>query len=106
MTDVYYGNNIAAAWRNLVAQFPAQMKNRIILPRREANINSASEERDFGYKLFIAKFFEKQSAENLCTIMRAGLQRCSVVSSQSLAEKEGVNAPLGTGSEAYQGGKP
>ena len=106
MTDVYYGNNIAAAWRNLVSQFPAQMKNRIILPRREANINSASEERDLGYKLFIAKFFEKQSAEDFCTILRAGLQRCSVVSSQLLAEKEGGNGPPATGSEADQGGKP
>jgi len=106
MSDVYYGINIAAAWRKLVTQFPAQMKNRIILPRREAQINSASEELDFGYKLFIAKFFEKQSAEDFCTMLLAGLQRCSVVSSQLLAEKEGVNVPLASGSEADQGGKP
>ena len=93
MSDVYYGDNIAAAWRSLIAQFPALMKERIILPRRVAHINDAGEEGDFEYKFFIAKFLEKQSAENFCTILSAGLQSCSVVSSQSIANTEGVLSP-------------
>jgi|GEM_PF-339299 len=103
MSDVYYGNNIAAAWRNLIAQFPAQMKNKIILPRSEAHTNTAREERDFVYKLFIAKFLEKQTAEDFCTILRAGLQHCSVISSQSFAEKESVQTLSATDREPVKG---
>ena len=98
MSDMYDRNTITAAWRDLITQFPAQMKNTTILPRCQTRMNSTSGEVAHLYQLFIATFPEKQAAEEFCTMLRTGQQRCSVVSSHLFAEKEGVNAR-----EAYRG---
>lgn len=106
MSDVYYRNTVTAAWRNLITQFPAQMKDKMILPRTQPRVSSIREESAPLYRLFIARFSEQQTAEEFCAMLRAGQQRCSVVSSQSFAEKEGADLPPATGREAYQGNKP
>ncbi len=106
MSDLYDRNTITDAWRNLIAQFPVQMKNKVIFPRRQFRMNSTREAHVSSYQLFIAKFLEKQAAEEFCSMLRVGQQRCSVVSSQLFAEKEGTDAPPKTGRDAYQGIEP
>ena len=106
LTDVHYRNSITAAWRSLITQFPAQMKDKVILPRTEPMVSPTSGEEAHPYRLYIARFAERQTAEEFCSMLRDGQQRCSVVSSQSFAEKEGAGAPLATDRGAYQGSKP
>lgn len=85
MSDMLDRDAVAAAWRNLRARFPKEMENRTILPRRQDLAGVAREESAVRYKLFIANFPEKQIAEEFCAMLHAAQQRCSVVSSQSLA---------------------
>ena len=93
MSDVHDRSAVTTAWRDLRARFPEQMKNRTILPRRQARVGDADENRASLYQLFIARFPEKQMAEEFCAMLRAGQQRCGVVSSQSFTEKDGLNTP-------------
>ncbi len=91
MSDVHDRNAVTAAWRDLHARFPEQMKNRTIHPRRQSRVGDAGDDPAPRYQLFIAKFPEKQMAEEFCAMLRAGQQRCGVVSSQSFAGKDGLN---------------
>ncbi|MBI5439141.1 MAG: efflux transporter outer membrane subunit [Nitrosomonadales bacterium] len=91
MSDVHDRNTVTAARLDLLTRYPAQMKNREILLRRQGGMSNAGEERASRYQLFIARFPEKQMAEEFCATLRAGQQRCGVVSSQSLAGKDGLN---------------
>jgi NodT family efflux transporter outer membrane factor (OMF) lipoprotein len=86
MTDVHARSDIAAAWRDLLARFPAQMKNLAMLTRRQ--VQSAATNVAQGYRLLLAKFSEQGGAENLCAELRAGNLHCAVISSQSLTGKE------------------
>ncbi|MFA5826382.1 MAG: hypothetical protein WC825_10480, partial [Gallionellaceae bacterium] len=95
MSDAHDRGSIATAWHDLLTRFPMQMKNRTILPR-QVRLSNAGNEHAPLYKLFIAKFPNKQMAEDFCAILRAGQQRCGVVSSQSLAGKNDLNAPSAT----------
>ena len=97
MHGVYDRNAVTAAWRDLRARFPAQMENRTILPRRQGGASDAGEEHVSRYQLLIARFPEKQSAEEFCAMLRAGQQRCGVVSSRSLAGKDGLSTPSENG---------
>jgi len=97
MSDVHDRNAVAAAWRDLRARFPEQMKSRTIHPRRQSRVGDAGDDHVSRYQLFIARFPEKQLAEEFCAMLRAGQQRCGVVSSQSFTEKDGLNTPLVTG---------
>lgn len=99
MSDVHDRSTLTLAWRNLLAQFPEQMKNRTIVPRSRGGMNDASDAAATRYQLFIAKFSEKQMAEEFCSMLSAGQQHCSVVSSQSFAEKDGLNPSPATGSK-------
>jgi hypothetical protein len=99
MSDVHDRNAVTAAWRDLRARFPEQMKNRTIHPRRQSRMGDAGDDHAPRYQLFIARFPEKQLAEEFCAILRAGQQRCGVVSSQSFAEKDGLNTPSATDKE-------
>lgn len=90
MSDIYDRSAIVAAWRNLLVQFPAQMKNQTILPRRQS---PAGKEHTPLYQLYISSFPEKQTAEEFCSMLRAGQQRCGVVPSQSLGKSDGYFAP-------------
>ena len=89
--DVYERSDVAVAWRNLLARFPAQMENRTILPRRQARMDEAGKERASWYRLFIAKFPDKKMAAEFCAMLRAGQQPCSVASSYSLTGKDGFH---------------
>lgn len=93
MSDTYDRRGITAAWLDLLARYPAQMKNRAILLRRQGGMGDAGEEHASRYQLFIARFSEKQLAEELCAVLRAGRQRCDVVPSQSLAGEGSLNVP-------------
>ena len=93
MSDVSDRNGITAAWRNLLTQFPEQMKGRTILPRSQIRTSSDGKERTPVYQLFIAKFSEKRTAEEFCSMLRAAQQRCNVVSSQSLGRSDAYVAP-------------
>lgn len=83
---------ITAVWLDLLTHFPAQMKNRTVFPRRQDKMSDAGDKRVSRYQLFIARFPEKQMAEQFCSTLRAGQQPCGVVSSQSFAEMEDLNA--------------
>jgi len=93
MFDAHFRRAITGVWLDLLTRFPAQMKNRTILPRRQAVINDEGENLPARYQLFIAKFPEKQEAEKFCAMLRAEQQHCGVVASQSLAQRYGLNAP-------------
>jgi NodT family efflux transporter outer membrane factor (OMF) lipoprotein len=86
MIDVHDRNGIAAAWRDLLARFPEQMKNLAMLTRRQAHQSGSNNEP--GYRLLLARFSEQGAAENLCASLREGNLRCGVVSSRSLGGKE------------------
>lgn len=86
MTDVRDRKDVAAAWRDLLARFPEQMKNLAMLPRRQEAQPGTGEES--GYRLLLAKFSEQDAAEKFCTSLREGSLHCGVVSSQSLTGKE------------------
>ena len=87
MTDMYDRNAVPAAWRDLRTHFSEQMQNRTIHPRCQDGMGDAGEDHALRYQLFIARFSEKQLAEEFCAMLRAGQRRCGVVSSQSFAEK-------------------
>ncbi|MDO8463962.1 MAG: TolC family outer membrane protein [Gallionella sp.] len=91
MTDLLDRGAVTAAWRDLRARFPKQMANRTILPRRQDRIGNAGEDPASRYQLFIAKFPEKQMAEEFCAMLRAGQQHCGVVPSHLLAGKNALN---------------
>jgi len=93
MFDSHFRRAITGAWLDLLTRFPAQMKNRTILPRRQAITSDAGENRPSRYQLFIAKFTTKQEAEEFCAMLREGQQQCGIVPSQSLAQRYGLNAP-------------
>ena len=88
MTDLLDREAVTAAWRDLRTRFPEQMQNRTVLPRRQNRTGNASEAPASRYQLFIAKFPEKQMAEEFCAMLRAGQQRCGVVPSDLLAGKD------------------
>jgi len=83
MTDTHERRAIAAAWRELVTNFPKQMKNKSILPRHQSRSQSANSPQL--YQLYLAPFANKQGADEFCTMLRKGSQHCLVVSSQSLS---------------------
>ncbi|MDD5300391.1 MAG: efflux transporter outer membrane subunit [Gallionella sp.] len=99
MSDMLDRDAVTAAWRDLRASFPEQMENRTIHPRRQDRMSDAGEEGVSRYQLFIAKFPEKQMAEEFCAMLRAGQQRCGVVSSRSLAGKDDLDTPSATDKE-------
>ncbi len=86
MTDVRDRKDVAAAWRDLLARFPAQMKNLAMLTRRQEHQSGANDGQV--YRLLLAKFSEQSAAENLCASLREGNLHCGVVSSRSLGGKE------------------
>ncbi len=91
----YEYHTIAAAWRYMLTRFPAQMKGRTILPRRQINTGTAGKNSPDSYKLFIARFIQQQEAEAFCTMLKSGDQGCSVVSSESFsAQKPSGIAPV------------
>lgn len=99
MSDMLDRDAVTAAWRDLRARFPEQMESRTIHPRRQDRMSDAGEESVSRYQLFIAKFSEKQMAEEFCAMLRAGQQRCGVVSSRSLAGKDDLDTPSATDKE-------
>ncbi|MFZ2300677.1 MAG: TolC family outer membrane protein [Gallionella sp.] len=97
MTGLLDRDAVTATWRDLRARFPEQMQNRTVLPRRQDRIGNASEDSASRYQLFIAKFPEKQMAEEFCAMLRAGQQRCGVVPSDLLAGKNLLNVASASG---------
>ena len=91
MSGLHERAAVTAAWRDLRSRFPTQMENRTLLPRQQGRVDDGGEERAAMFRLFIAKFHGNQSAEALCATLRAGMQRCRVVSVQSLAGKGDFN---------------
>lgn len=92
MSGVYDRAAVTAAWRDLRARFPEQTENRTLLPRSQGQVDEAGEERASLFRLFVAKLPDRQTADALCATLRAGQQRCQVISSQELAENEGFSA--------------
>ena len=99
MFDSHFRRAITGVWLDLLTRFPAQMKNRTILPRRQAIPSDEGENRPSRYQLFIAKFTNKQEAEEVCAMLRAEQQHCGIVPSQSLAQRYGLNTPQEGGSD-------
>ena len=93
MFDSHFRRAITGVWLDLLTRFPAQMKNRTILPRRQAIPSDAGENRPSRYQLFIARFTTEQEAEAFCAMLRAEQQHCGIVPSQALAQRYGLNAP-------------
>jgi len=93
LSGVYDRGAVVPAWRDLHARFAQQIENRTLLPQRQGQVNAAGKERASWYRLFIATFPDKKMAEEFCATLRAGQQRCSVVTSQSLAGSDGFAAP-------------
>ncbi|MFA6013425.1 MAG: TolC family protein [Gallionellaceae bacterium] len=99
LSEAYERNAMAGAWRNLLKRFPEQLKNRTIVPRRQAVVQQptavsiAQNTTNMVplYQLFIARFSLKLEAETFCEMLRAEQQRCTVVSSKAVAEKAASN---------------
>jgi len=89
--DVRDRNGVSAAWRDLRTRFPKQMEHRTILPRHQGRMSDAGDDSISRYQLFVARFSEEKLAEEFCAMLRAAQQRCRVVSSQSLAGKDGFH---------------
>lgn len=106
MSDLHDRNAITGAWRDLIVRFPAQMKNKTIIPRSQVRRNSEGKLQDFLYQLFVARFQEEQAAEEFCALLRTGQQGCSVVSSRLFTEKKDGHSSPTTERETYQGNKP
>lgn len=85
MSDTHERSAIPGAWKNLLTRFPAQLKDKTILPRRQFHMNSLNGASL--YQLYIAKFPKKETAEEFCAMLRTNQQACAVAASQSLAEK-------------------
>jgi multidrug efflux system outer membrane protein len=92
MSGVYDHAAVTAAWRDLRARFPKQMENRSLLPRSQGRVEEAGKERASWYRLFIAKLPDHQMADALCATLRAGQQRCRVISSREIEEKNDFSA--------------
>ena len=88
MTDACDRSTLALTWRDLLARFPAQMKDRTIIPRRYAQTVDTVSERTSLYQLYIAKFAEQNIAEEFCETLRAGKLHCDVISSHTFAMKD------------------
>jgi NodT family efflux transporter outer membrane factor (OMF) lipoprotein len=84
MSGVYDHAAVISAWRDLRTRFPKQMENLALLPRSQGQVDDTGEERASWYRLFVAKLPDRQMADALCATLRAGLQRCEVVSSLDL----------------------
>ncbi|MDP4030249.1 MAG: efflux transporter outer membrane subunit [Gallionella sp.] len=91
--DAHLRRAITGVWLDLLTRFPAQMKSRTILPRRQDITGDAGENRPSRYQLFIARFTQKQEAEAFCAMLRDEQQDCGVVPSQSLAQRYALNTP-------------
>lgn len=92
ISGVYTHAAVAAVWRDLHARFPKQMESRSLLPRSQGRVNGTGEERASWYRLFIARLPDHQMADALCAALRAGQQRCQVISSQALAASDDFSA--------------
>jgi len=100
MFDSLDRNAVAVKWRDLRTHFPKQMKNRIILPRRQNGAVDGGNSSTSQYHLFIATFPDQKAAEGFCSTLRTEQQRCRVVLSNSLAENEGVALPANASKRA------
>lgn len=82
LSDSYNRDTITAAWQNLLVQFPVQMKDKTVLPRRRPQLE-AGQEHTPRYRLLIGTFPEKEGADEFCSMLTAEQRRCSVISLQS-----------------------
>lgn len=94
ISGLYDRGAVLSAWRSLHTRFPHQIEKKTLLPQRQGQVVSASKERSSWYRLFIATFSDKKIAEGFCAALRAGQQRCDVMSSQSLEGKGDFVLPL------------
>jgi NodT family efflux transporter outer membrane factor (OMF) lipoprotein len=93
LSGVYDGGAVLPAWRDLSTRFPREIGNYYLLPQRQGQIIVRDKERSSWYRLFVARFPDRQIAEEFCAILRAGQQRCTVVSSESIDGKGDFVAP-------------
>ncbi len=93
LPGVYDRGAVLPAWRDLRARFSGQIKSRVLLPQRQGQVDAAGKERASWYRLFVATFPSKKTAEEFCAALRAGQQRCVAVSSRSLEGKGDFVAP-------------
>lgn len=92
---VYDRGAVLPAWRDLNARFPRQFESLALLPQRQGQVNAAGKERASWYRLFVATFPDKKMADEFCAALRAGQQRCSIVSSQLFAERDDLKVAVG-----------
>jgi len=88
MAGVYERTAVFAAWRDLRKRFPELTESRLLLPRQQGRVVGEGEERVSWYRLYLAGFADQQVAEEACSALRAGQQRCRALSSRS-AELKG-----------------
>lgn len=88
---------IATAWRDLHERFPAHMKIRTLLTRRQDDADAGGKEELARYRLFIARFPERAMAVEFCGMLHAAGQACSVLSSQGFAPADELDMSWSTG---------
>ena len=93
LSGVYDRSAVLPAWRDLNARFAREAGSLVLFPQRQGQVNAAGKERASWYRLFAGIFTGKKMAEEFCAALRAGHQRCGVVSRQSLAGKGDFVAP-------------
>lgn len=93
LSGVYDGGAVLPAWRDLHARFPQQTGGRSLLPQRQGQITAGDKERASWYRLFVAGFSGKQSADEFCASLGKERQRCTVVSSEGIGGKGDFAAP-------------
>lgn len=82
MAGVHERGAVFAAWRDLRNRFPSVTENRVLLPRQQGRLGDESKERVSWYRLYMARYPERQMAEEACAALLAGQQRCRVVPSR------------------------
>ena len=82
----YQLKTIDAVARDLQKRFPAQMEQHDIYPVLEGQLGDAKVGQQSWYQLNIAKFTSAEKAQELCKLLRADLQRCSVTSSRNVGQ--------------------
>lgn len=87
MAGVYERGAVFAAWRDMRKRFPAVTENRLLLPRQQGRVGDESKERVSWYRLYLARYPQRQMAEAACAALLAGQLRCRAVSSRSVVRQ-------------------
>lgn len=87
LPGLHQQHTIAAVWRDLRNRFPEQMQQRFVRPVLFDQVGEGSRQVAW-YRLYLGKLNSSEAAEQLCAELKAKYQRCRVVFSRSIQNKD------------------